>query len=125
VFIAEVLESETSLEVVTDLVGEDVKGGGIFRVVWTDARRFKLSVVEVFKGEQPDVFELYNGGGATLKKVEDYKGDLGPIWLPDPSFSWPRPMLETGGQYLFFINRNNDSKIIEGQKKGQTFKINV
>ncbi|MFQ3224182.1 MAG: hypothetical protein ACI8Z5_000425 [Lentimonas sp.] len=92
-FIAEVLEAETSLEIETDLVGQEMKAGGVVRVVWTDARRFKLSVIEVFTGEQPDVFEVYNGGGGTLKSVEDYQGALGKIWLPDPHFSWPRPML--------------------------------
>lgn len=111
IFIAEVIEVETSLEITGDQVGKDAEAGEAFRVVWPDARRFRLSVQETFKGDQPEVFDVYSYGRAEKKTEDDYQGEFAKILVyNDGSFgSFPRPMLKKGTRYLFFLNRNDDS----------------
>lgn len=114
IFIAEVIESEASLEIETDRVGKTGESGKVVRVVWTDARRFKLKVLEVFKGEQPDVFNVYNGGGAKLKEeTGDSEAASSTLYYNDGSFNIPRPMLKKGEQYIFYMNLGDASKMAE------------
>lgn len=113
IFIAEVIEVETSLEITGDQVGKDAETGEAFRVIWPDARRFRLSVQETFKGEQPEVFDVYSYGPAEKKTEDDYQGEFAKIFVyNDGSFGrFPRPMLKKGAQYLFYLNRNDDSGV--------------
>ncbi len=114
IFIAEVIESEESLEIETDRVGKSGEPGKVVRVVWTDARRFKLKVLEVFKGEQPDVFNVYSGGGVELKEESgDSESASSTLHYNDGSFSIPRPMLIKGEQYIFYMNIRDASKMTE------------
>ena len=103
VFVAEVIEVETSLEIESDQVGKNMKTGEVVRIVWPNAKRFKLSVKEVFKGEQPTVFDVYNCGVPELRTQENYQGELSEIWIYDGKDfgSLPKPVLKKGTQYLF------------------------
>lgn len=114
IFIAEVIEVETSLEITGDQVGKDAETGEAVRLVWPDARRFRLSVQETFKGEQPEVFDVYSYGPAEKKTEDNYQGEFAKmlVYYNDNNFGGPpRPMLKKGAQYLFYLNRNDDSGV--------------
>jgi hypothetical protein len=107
VFVGKVLKVETGLEYESNSSGPDQKANAGTTVVWTDARRFTVSVMESLKGEPAPTVELINVGGP-----QAFAGDAGGnrSRQPVPDYGIPRPMLNKDRMYLFFVSLDTQGK---------------